>query len=318
MTLANLQLEYLIPILAGLTVAFLGTALGGFKSDHRRTLDRRIKELDESRLAERDRRRDPNAGLQDTIVSQAIGTVRRLIGKQIDRLTSQSHLYRDRIVAAGIRSKDAWFYVLIAKLILPIVGVIIVQVIDSITSFSVLQPMLYLMLMLGSAVFLFFAPDIWLRLRVNERLSEAQRYWQDAVDLLVICVEAGLTIEESMRRVAREVASFAPVIAQELVITVGELTILSERRSAYSNLANRLNISAVRSTVVVLIQSEKQGASVSRALRAIATANREDLAAAADQKAGSLGPKMTIPMILFFLPVLFILLISPIYLKSIQ
>ena len=318
MTLANLQLEYLIPILAGLTVAFLGTALGGFKSDHRRTLDRRIKELEESRLAERGRRRDPNAGLQDTIVSQAIGTVRRLIGKQIDRLTSQSHLYRDRIVAAGIRSKDAWFYVLIAKLILPIVGVIVVQVIDSITSFSVLQPMLYLMLMLGSAVFLFFAPDIWLRLRVNERLSEAQRYWQDAVDLLVICVEAGLTIEESMRRVAREVASFAPVIAQELVITVGELTILSERRTAYSNLANRLNISAVRSTVVVLIQSEKQGASVSRALRAIATANREDLAAAADQKAGSLGPKMTIPMILFFLPVLFILLISPIYLKSIQ
>jgi tight adherence protein C len=133
---------------------------------------------------------------------------------------------------------------------------------------------------------------------------------------LIICLDAGLSIEVALRRIARELAPSAPVLAEELTIMITDLSLLSERRQAYLSLAQRVDLPSVKSVVIALIQAEKQGASIANSLRVIAASNRQSRIALAEEKAAALGPKMTIPMIVFFLPVIFVIIIAPIVLTA--
>lgn len=162
----------------------------------------------------------------------------------------------------------------------------------------------------------FFLPDLLIKNRRVKRQQQVRRHWQDTLDLLIICVESGLSIEHAMRRVTQEIATVAPIVAEELVITMAELSFQPDRRQAYANLAARIDLPAVKATTIALIQAEKQGAAIGKSLRTISIANREDLINAAEQKAASLGPKLTVPMIVFFLPVLFVIIIAPMFLNS--
>lgn len=161
-----------------------------------------------------------------------------------------------------------------------------------------------------------YAPQFYLKHRIKTRRQEFEANWDDAIGLLIICLDAGLSIEIALRRIALELAPTAPVLAEELIITVTDLALRKERRIAYLNLAERIDLASVQSVTVALIQSEKQGASIASSLRTISQSNRQNRIARAEEKAAALGPKMTVPMIVFFLPVIFVIILAPIFLTS--
>jgi tight adherence protein C len=133
----------------------------------------------------------------------------------------------------------------------------------------------------------------------------------DMLDLLVICVEAGLSIEAAFTRVTEEIADSSPVLAEEIGLTSAELTFLGDRSKAYANLSARTGLPAAKSLATALIQSERYGTPVSVALKVLAQENRDDRMAKAEKKAGALPAQLTVPMIVFFLPVLFLVIIGP-------
>lgn len=168
----------------------------------------------------------------------------------------------------------------------------------------------------AAAVAGLYAPDLYLHNLIKQRRRQFELFWDDAIGLLIICLDAGLSIEVALRRIARELAPTAPVLAEELTIMMTDLSLLPERRKAYLNLSQRMDLPSVKSVVIALIQAEKQGASIANSLRIIAASNRQSRIALAEEKAAALGPKMTIPMIVFFLPVIFVIIIAPIALTA--
>ena len=157
----------------------------------------------------------------------------------------------------------------------------------------------------------YFAPPMYVKNRIDKRQAEVSRHWPDALDLMLICIESGMAIESVFRKVAEEIGVQSPVLAEELSLTTAELSFLQDRRRAYENLAHRTELDAVRSVVTSLIQSEKYGTPLSRAIRVLAQESRDMRMAEAEKKAASLPPKLTVPMILFFLPVLFAVITTP-------
>jgi tight adherence protein C len=161
-----------------------------------------------------------------------------------------------------------------------------------------------------------YLPSLYLKSLIQKRRLAFNAYWDDALGLLIICLDAGLSIEVAMRRIAHELAISAPVLAEELIITVAELSLLKERRLAYLNLSERMDLPSVKSVTIALIQTEKQGASIANSLRTITQTNRQARISRAEEKAAALGPKMTVPMIVFFLPVVFVIIIAPVVLSA--
>jgi tight adherence protein C len=131
------------------------------------------------------------------------------------------------------------------------------------------------------------------------------------LDLLLICVESGMALEPALSRVAKEIGSQSVALAEEMTLTVAELSYLQDRRKALDNLAKRTGLETVRAVVTSLVQSEKYGTPLGTALRVLAQENRDDRMALAEKKAAALPPKLTVPMILFFLPVIFVVILGP-------
>jgi tight adherence protein C len=157
----------------------------------------------------------------------------------------------------------------------------------------------------------FYAPTIYVSNRAQKRKESIQKAWPDALDLMLICVESGISIEAAFRRVADEIGAQSVELAEELVLTNAELSFLQERRQAYENLATRTGLDAVKSVSQALIQAERYGTPVAHALRVLAQESRDMRMNAAEKKAAALPPKLTVPMILFFLPVLFAVILGP-------
>ena len=147
--------------------------------------------------------------------------------------------------------------------------------------------------------------------RATKRKQSIQRAWPDALDLLLICVESGMSVEAAMRKVADEIGTQSVDLAEELILTNAELSYLTERRQAYENLAGRTGLDSVKAVSQALIQAERYGTPISSALRVLANESREMRLTAAEKKAAALPPKLTVPMILFFLPVLFAVILGP-------
>jgi tight adherence protein C len=147
--------------------------------------------------------------------------------------------------------------------------------------------------------------------RISKRQHAIRRSWPDALDLLLICVECGMGIESALRKVSEEIGSQCTELAEELSLTTAELSYLQDRRKAYENLAERTGLDGVKGVVTSLIQSEKYGTPLSQSLRVLAQENRDMRMSEAEKRAAALPPKLTVPMILFFLPVLFAVIITP-------
>ena len=157
----------------------------------------------------------------------------------------------------------------------------------------------------------FYLPSLYVGNIATKRKKIITRAWPDGLDLILICVESGMSIEAAFNRVAQEIGIQSVELAEELVLTNSELSYLPERRAAYENLAFRTGLDSVRSVTQALIQAERYGTPLAHALRVLSAESREERMNAAEKKAAALPPKLTVPMILFFLPVLFGIILGP-------
>ncbi len=174
---------------------------------------------------------------------------------------------------------------------------------------------LHIGIALTAAAFGYLFPNLWLKNAVQKRQALLRRAFPDTLDLMVICVEAGMSIEAAFQKVTEEMAQSAPQLAEEIGITAAELAFLGDRRLAFENLATRTGMRGFKSLSTTLVQAEKYGTPIALGLRTIAQENRDERMMAAEKKAASLPAKLTVPMIVFFLPVLFIVIIVPIVIK---
>ena len=168
---------------------------------------------------------------------------------------------------------------------------------------------------IAAALFGYYMPDIFVSNRISKRRDSIMRAFPDALDLMLICVESGMSIESAFNRVAQEVGTQSVELAEELGLTTAELSYLPDRRQAFQNLAERCGHSGVKAVAAALIQSEKYGTPMGQALRVTAQENREMRMAEAERKAAALPSKLTVPMIVFFLPCLFVVILGPAALK---
>jgi tight adherence protein C len=157
----------------------------------------------------------------------------------------------------------------------------------------------------------YYGPRIYVKNKISKRQTSIRRSWPDALDLMLICVECGMGIESALRKVSSEIGSQSPELAEELGLTTAELSYLQDRRKAYENLGERTGLDGVKGVVTSLIQSEKYGTALSHSLRVLAQENRDMRMSEAEKRAAALPPKLTVPMIVFFLPVLFAVIITP-------
>jgi tight adherence protein C len=162
------------------------------------------------------------------------------------------------------------------------------------------------------------APELYLVNKSNKRKAEIKLAWPDALDLTLICVESGMAIEHAFRKVSTEIAATSVVLAEELALMTAEMSFLPDRRQAYENLAMRVGLEPVKAVVTALIQAERYGTPIGQALRVLAQESRDQRMNEAEKKAASLPPKLTVPMILFFLPVLFVVIISPAIIQAMR
>ncbi|MEZ5937204.1 MAG: type II secretion system F family protein [Hyphomonadaceae bacterium] len=161
----------------------------------------------------------------------------------------------------------------------------------------------------------FYAPNMYLENLVQKRRTSIMRAFPDSLDMMLICVESGMSIELAFARVSEEIGTASPALAEELALTTAELSYLQERRQAYYNLADRTNHPGVKGVAMALVQAEKYGTPLSNALRVMAKENREMRITEAEKKAAALPAKLTVPMIVFFLPVLFLVILGPAFIQ---
>ncbi|MEP2707736.1 MAG: type II secretion system F family protein [Roseibium sp.] len=233
----------------------------------------------------------------------------------VDRLNLKEMLAddqtQDKLRMAGYRGAAPLYYFLTARLIVPAV----LFVLSMLYAFLILENELptfsKVAFCLAFSGFGVFIPNVYLKNMIDKRKMTIQRAWPDALDLMLICVESGMSIEAAFQRVAEEVGVQSVELAEELSLTTAELSYLSERRTAYENLAKRTGVDGVKNVMMALIQAERYGTPVGTAIRTMADDTREERMQMAEQKAASLPPKLTVPMILFFLPVLFFIIMGP-------
>lgn len=156
-----------------------------------------------------------------------------------------------------------------------------------------------------------YLPLLLLKNRIQKRQVSIRRAWPDCLDLLLLCVESGMSVEHAFKRVGKEIGGQSAELAEELALTTAELSFLEDRTRAYDNLGKRTGLDIVRSVMTALIQAERYGTSVGQSLRLMAEEGRESRMMEAEKKAAALPPKLTVPLILFFLPVLFIVIMAP-------
>jgi tight adherence protein C len=216
------------------------------------------------------------------------------------------------LMQAGIRSKDLAVAIIFGRLILPIVfGTVAVVLIYVMNYWPDLTPFKRFA---GSAAALiggYKAPDIFLKNKITKRTEAIRKGLPDALDLLVICAEAGLTVDAAFHRVAKELGRAYPELGDEFALTAIELGFLTDRRHAFENLASRVALDSVKGVVTTMIQTEKYGTPLASALRVLSAEFRNERMMRAEEKAARLPAIMTIPLILFILPVLFIVILGP-------
>lgn len=219
---------------------------------------------------------------------------------------------QSKLMQAGIRSKDLAFVVIFARFVLPVVlgGFVIVgvYVLDWFPEWGDIKKYLFVA---GSLIGCYKAPDIWLGNKISKRSSAIRKGLPDALDLLVICAEAGLTVDAAFNRVAKELSKAYPELGDEFALTSIELGFLTDRRTAFENLAKRIDLEAVRGVVTTMIQTEKYGTPLASALRVLSAEFRNQRMMRAEEKAARLPAIMSVPLILFILPTLFIVILGP-------
>jgi tight adherence protein C len=226
--------------------------------------------------------------------------------------TDQVRGIQEKLAQAGWRSKDAVVKYQFSRLIAPFVfGALAIILIYGEMILVGKSPSIKGLVAMGMVGFSYMLPDIMVKNAITKRVEAIRKSLPDAIDLLVICAEAGLTVEAGFNRVAKELGRGFPEMADEMALTAIELGFLQDRRSAFDNLAKRVELQAVRAVVTTLIQTEKYGTPLASSLRVLSAEFRNERMMRAEEKAARLPAIMTVPLIVFIMPFLFVVLMGP-------
>lgn len=249
---------------------------------------------------------------------KSVATVNRLVDTlKLDRLIAMPGL-KMQLVQAGYRQPYAAQVFVGIRFGLAI-GLFLIVGFFVIFLMEYELTLFYQIVVIGASPIIgLYIPPLLLKNAVDKRQMDMTLAFPDALDLLVICAEAGLSIEAAFNRVTDEIGETSPALAEELGLTAAEMAFLNDRRRAYSNFADRTGLKTVKALAVTLIQSEKYGTSVTHALKVLSQENRDERLSRAEAKAAALPAKLTVPMILFFLPVLLMVIIGPAIIQIIR
>ena len=295
-----------VATLAVLTAIYAATTV-------RDPMARRVKALN-------DRREQLKAGIVASTNKRKKLTNKNQAADRVRGILSSFRMLQDdqikktqvRLMQAGIRTKELAFFIIFARFVMPVVlgigAVVLIYVIDFFPAWSGFKKYAFVA---GTLVLSYKAPDLWLSNKVKKRSHAIRKGLPDALDLLVICAEAGLTVDAAFNRVAKELGKAYPELGDEFGLTAIELGFLNERRQAFENLAMRVDLEAVRGVITTMIQTEKYGTPLASALRVLSAEFRNERMMRAEEKAARLPAIMTVPLILFILPTLFIVILGP-------
>lgn len=217
-----------------------------------------------------------------------------------------------KLKMAGLRGQAPLYaYVFFRLAMPPLVAVVTLIYLFVVMTHLSYPPMVKVMMGIGAGVVGFYLPNMFLQNMIQRRQSALKEAFPDALDMLLICVQSGMSIEAAFGKVAKELASQSLELAEEFSLTTAELSYLQDRRIAFENLGKRTGLPGIKSVATALVQADRYGTPVSAALRVMAKENRDLRMAEAEKKAAALPPKLTVPMILFFLPVLFVVILGP-------
>ena len=312
------------PTVLGVDVTWVATILSGIAAlavmlaiyaatTARDPMTKRVKALN-------DRREQLKAGISASTKRRAKLVQRNDTADRMRAFLSGAKMLQDsqvkaaqvKLAQAGIRSKEWAVAVIFGRLVTPIVlgGIALLYVYgtDQLADWS---PLKRYAVVAVTVLLSYKAPDIFLTNKIKKRSDAIRKGLPDALDLLVICAEAGLTVDAAFSRVARELGRAYPELGEEFTLTGIELGFLTDRRQAFDNLATRVALEAVRGVVTTMIQTEKYGTPLASALRVLSAEFRNERMMRAEEKAARLPAIMTIPLILFILPVLFIVILGP-------
>lgn len=217
----------------------------------------------------------------------------------------------EKLVMAGFRGHAAYVTFLFFRMVAPILFFVLTVLYVFLISKMQQSTPIKIGLCVGAAYLGLQAPMLFLSNAISKRKLSIKRAFPDALDLLLICIESGMSIETAFRRVSIEIGSQSVALAEEFSLTTAELSYLQDRKVAYENLAKRTGLEGVKSVCLALQQSERYGTPLGTSLRVMAQENRDMRMSEAEKKAAALPPKLTVPMILFFLPVLFVVILGP-------
>ncbi|ODS98831.1 MAG: pilus assembly protein TadC [Erythrobacter sp. SCN 62-14] len=313
------------PTLLGFDVMLVGTVLAGLAAfaavlaiyaavTIKDPMAKRVKALE-------GRREELKAGIV-TASAKKRGSLRRgtqateKVRARLDQMKvlqqSQLELVQQKLAHAGYRNKELAVFVIGARAVLPIVlGGLSALLIWGIDYFPDWGDFQRFGLFATSVLLGYKGPELYLSNKATKRTTEVQKGLPDALDLLVICAEAGLTVDAAFNRVAKELGRAYPELGDEFALTAIELSFLNERKHAFNNLAYRVNLEAIKGVVTTMIQTEKYGTPLASALRVLSAEFRNERMMRAEEKAARLPAIMTIPLILFILPCLFVVILGP-------
>jgi tight adherence protein C len=313
------------PMLLGFDVILVGTMLAGLAAfavmlaiyaavTIRDPMSKRVKALEA-------RREQLKAGIITSATKKRTSLVRRTdttdkVKTSLGRLNvlqeSQIKAIQQKLAHAGYRNKELAVIIIGARAIAPIVvgGImgVLIYLVDYWPDWS---PMFRLAMFAMSVFLSYKGPELYLSNKASKRTKEIQKGLPDALDLLVICAEAGLTVDAAFNRVAKELGRAYPELGDEFALTAIELSFLNERKMAFNNFAYRVNLEAVKGVVTTMIQTERYGTPLASALRVLSAEFRNERMMRAEEKAARLPAIMTVPLIVFILPVLFVVILGP-------
>ncbi len=307
-----LEPQALLAILASLAVfaTILTIAMPIFQQDE---LAARMNSavIEREKIRQRERERMAAEKKKGTLKNTDSGMMKDMVEKLNLKKAIADQSTFDNLKMAGYRKQSHIYVFLFFRVVLPIVLLLVAAIYVFAISSTERPFMIKLLIVLSTGYAGFYLPNMFVKNQIGKRQLSIRRAWPDALDLMLICVESGMSMEAAFRKVALEIGTGSPALAEELVLTNAELSYLQERRQAYENLASRTGLEGVKSVTMALIQAERYGTPLGTALRVLAQENRDQRMSEAEKKAASLPPKLTVPMIVFFLPVLFAVIMGP-------
>ena len=279
-------------------------------------LSKRMKAVANERERIRQRERDRLNRSEKVTLRQ---TPKQLVSRVVEDFNLTKWLAqeaaRDKLIMAGYRGQAPYVTFLFARMVAPLVLFIGSVVYVFLIAHMEKSMPIKIGICVGAAYLGLQAPMLFLRNAISKRQLSIKRAFPDALDLLLICIESGMSVEMAFRKVATEIVGQSIALSEEFTLTTAELSYLQDRKVAYENLARRTGLEGVKSVCLALQQAERYGTPLGHSLRVMAQENRDMRMNEAEKKAAALPPKLTVPMILFFLPVLFVVILGPTAIK---